>query len=663
LPLVAAAFALLASTANVPDTLAQGATPIANEEVVATWYGGHVEITGSGFGAPGDSTFIRFEFGTRTIDFPSQSAGISLWSDSRIVFSLPNEVQSGTVSIVAADKATTPIDLLVFQHSVTDISANKLPLAITLGEDDEVWLNSEFHREIKRVRPGADPTTTIIPIPQAAGGIFAETLFADHRTTTSSLGEDITVDSQGSVWFTEGGGLLYEGDFLNTSRIVRYDPDSETFDCYNAPVDNAQVTGVLIDDVRGLIWYSEGGLSGNAISSFDPATITGDCLFDPYSSAPRDPVCLPGGPVAGCHQRFELPRAAAFPAHLAMDRDGDIWFTEFFGNHVTRLDPEAGAFTSIRLPTPDVPNFADSVGAWEIDLGEDGSLWASAYFDAKVLHISTNDLESCAALTPEGGSVCVQEFVPGIGATTVHSATLGREGLVWFDAEYNKDGQGLPERADIGFVSTDHNNAVVLLPSLDGMTSAAGIVQDAVTGDIWLAEFASRQLIRVRQVGVGDVDEDGVLDLNDNCVVVHNPAQQDGNDDGLGDACDPADVDGDGCLNERELGSDPFQGGRRDPGIFWDFFDVPESSGVRDRAITGRDMFALVRRFGTDDAVGAGEINRFTDPLSPVPVLGYHPVFDRTRTTNGPAWQSRAPDGYINGLDMFALLGQFGHSC
>jgi streptogramin lyase len=663
MPLVAFAVAFLASTTNVPDTLAQGATPQADEEVVATWYGGHVEITGSGFGVPGDSSFIRFEFGTRQIELPSQSASIIEWSDSRIVFSLPNEVQSGTVSLVSSGKAGSPIDLLVFHHNVTDISANKLPLAITLGEEGEVWLNSEFHREIKRVRPGADPTTTIIQIPQAADGIFAETLFADHRTTVSSLGEDITVDSQGDVWFTEGGGLLYEGEFFNTSRIVRYDPDEGTFVCYNAPIDNAQVVGVLIDEARGLVWYSEGGASGNAISAFDPAAITGDCLFDPYSSGPRDPVCLPEGPVAGCHQRFELPRAAAFPAHLAMDANGNIWFTEFFGNHVTRLDPETRTFTSIPLPPPDVPNFANSVGAWEIDLAEDGSLWVSAYFDAKVLHISTNDLESCATLTPEGDSVCIQEFAPGNGATTVHSATLGREGLVWFDAEYNKDGLGLPERADIGFVSTNHNNAVVMLPSLDGMTSAAGIVQDAVTGDVWLAEFASQQIIRVRQVGAGDVDEDGIPDVNDNCVVVHNAEQLDGNVDGLGDACDPADLDRDGCLNERELGNDPSQGGRRDPAIFWDFFDVPESSGLRDRAISGRDMFALLRRFGTDDAVGASEINRFTDPLSLAPAQGYHPAFDRTRTTNGPAWQSRAPNGYINGLDLFALLGQFGHSC
>ena len=37
----------------------------------------------------------------------------------------------------------------------------------------------------------------------------------------------------------------------------------------------------------------------------------------------------------------------------------------------------------------------------------------------------------------------------------------------------------------------------------------------------------------------GDFDEEGVLDLADNCVLVENADQADGDHDFVGDVCDP----------------------------------------------------------------------------------------------------------------------------
>jgi hypothetical protein len=47
---------------------------------------------------------------------------------------------------------------------------------------------------------------------------------------------------------------------------------------------------------------------------------------------------------------------------------------------------------------------------------------------------------------------------------------------------------------------------------------------------------------------IGDTDNDGVSDSNDNCPDVHNPDQNDMDNDGIGDVCDP-DKDGDGVMN------------------------------------------------------------------------------------------------------------------
>ncbi len=50
---------------------------------------------------------------------------------------------------------------------------------------------------------------------------------------------------------------------------------------------------------------------------------------------------------------------------------------------------------------------------------------------------------------------------------------------------------------------------------------------------------------------VTDIDGDGILDEDDNCVHVANPEQSDIDSDGVGDACDE-DIDGDGVPNEAD---------------------------------------------------------------------------------------------------------------
>jgi hypothetical protein len=108
----------------------------------------------------------------------------------------------------------------------------------------------------------------------------------------------------------------------------------------------------------------------------------------------------------------------------------------------------------------------------------------------------------------------------------------------------------------------------------------------------------------------------------------------------------------------------------RDPHSFWDFFDVPTGAGLtRDGQVSGLDIFAVLGRFNaTDDGPGDFDRTSYTLSLPHAPETGkdrhnYHPAFDRGPLTGPNLWDLGPPDGAISGVDFFAVLAQFNHSC
>lgn len=126
------------------------------------------------------------------------------------------------------------------------------------------------------------------------------------------------------------------------------------------------------------------------------------------------------------------------------------------------------------------------------------------------------------------------------------------------------------------------------------------------------------------------------------------------------------DKDGDGCTNGQEVTANAEQGGLRDPLNFWDFFDTPDESNVRNKSVDlFMDIFRVAGRFGADDAGGTAPINRNTNPLSAAPPSpAYHPAFDRGAQNGANAWNVAAADGSIDLFnDIFSIAAQFGHDC
>ena len=117
------------------------------------------------------------------------------------------------------------------------------------------------------------------------------------------------------------------------------------------------------------------------------------------------------------------------------------------------------------------------------------------------------------------------------------------------------------------------------------------------------------------------------------------------------------DTDVDGCSDGQELGSNPSQGGQRDPRHFWDFMDMWVNL-EKDQVVNVIDIGALVPRFGSGgDPSG--------DPLNPPTALsGYHVSADRSGPQlGGNLWNAGPPDGFISVIEIGLIVVQFGHTC
>lgn len=188
--------------------------------------------------------------------------------------------------------------------------------------------------------------------------------------------------------------------------------------------------------------------------------------------------------------------------------------------------------------------------------------------------------------------------------------------------------------------------------------------------------------VRLIENPVLDAEADGVLDGADNCPLVTNFDQADGDSDSLGDACEAsfgtiqniADTDGDGCEDGREVRLTTFpvrQGGYRDPLSQWDVFDVPapalnvaHPASPRNRAIGLQDVAAVLAYVGTadDGAANSGGYDYDTDHNANSMDDGRD--YDRTPAADSSKpWRSGPPNGAVTLQDVGIALAQVGLSC
>ena len=151
---------------------------------------------------------------------------------------------------------------------------------------------------------------------------------------SSSVPNAIAVDSNGNVWFT----------LMNISSLAELDPSNGLVHQYRIPTGANNGTtswGMVIDNSRGLVWFTE--QATNSVWSFNMRT----------------------------HHftRYELKTQYGFPFGITLDSQGNVWFTEFFGNKIGEITTN-GSVTEIPIPLQ--KQYLEPSG---ITVGPHGKIW------------------------------------------------------------------------------------------------------------------------------------------------------------------------------------------------------------------------------------------------------------------------------------------------
>jgi virginiamycin B lyase len=448
---------------------------------------------------PGPDGNLWFtNFGDNAVGRITPNGEIKAFTDSRLV---------GPVSIVAGadgamwfatfdDKIGRVTTTGVFTNFYSDSKKINDPNHLVLGHDNAVWF-ANHGTGVGRV------TTT---------GVIS--FFATTSGTTFYSADDMTVGSDGALWFADFfhdaiGRVTTSGAFTvfknaNTQNVthITAGPDGALWFTASSSIGRITTAGVVTKyalpapyvalDITagsdGALWYTNYNASTQKTSAgrMTTAGVVTNRYDNPLSNMLLwDVVSGPDGALwfgvnSGVNGRDGIARVTTsgtftnFPIHAplrsALGSDGAVWFTTN-SDTIGRIAPDG----SIRYFHD--PAMSQTYG---ITAGPDGALWFADYGNNKIGRITTNGV--------------VTEFSdPAISNPLF--ITAGPDGAVWWAGSFQ-----------IGRMTTDGH---VTMTKQD-LGAPRGITAGP-DGAIWVTHFGTHQIGRITTGGTMSTFSDATI--------------------------------------------------------------------------------------------------------------------------------------------------------
>jgi hypothetical protein len=300
---------------------------------------------------------------------------------------------------------------------------------------------------------------------------YAMKMFKDDvPTSISALGERV-IDTGSAVWYTQGGGLFYNGVYPNHSTLIKVDyrhddgstgPADNRVCAIDVPGDDNQVVGIAYDQTTNRVWFTESHTGHtSALDWFvDDGSIPCDNNLDYTNLSAVAAVSAANhctlATQTGCIHQILLPASAGVAGHITIDPfSGYAWFVDFTGRELDRYPLNGGIVQSFPLPMS-ISGSQFNGYPWEIQ-ADRNAVYLNEYsdntllrFDKTVAHPTT----ACATLT-DGNNPCIARlFLPMPGPDTdAHSiALIGNK--LWFTIANESNGPTDPNGSTFGYINT-----------------------------------------------------------------------------------------------------------------------------------------------------------------------------------------------------------------
>jgi virginiamycin B lyase len=281
-----------------------------------------------------------------------------------------------------------------------------------VGADGALWFTEQLQNKLGRV----DPKT----------GVFKE-----YSLKIGDSGpHGLVADSKGNIWFT-GNGKSYIG---------KLDPRTGAVTEYKMPDAKAEDPHTAVFDSHGMMWFTV--QVGNMVGRLDPQTgkidlkkvQTADarpygiavnskgipffCEFGTNKMAKIDPQTM-------AISEYKLPEGAR-PRRMAIDASDNIYFTDYQGGNLGRLNAATGAVKM--WPSPGGTGSAP----YGIAITPDGMIWysESGVKPNSIIQFNPQTEQFARAAIPSGGGTVRNMAATADGRVYIACSGVNKVGVV-----------------------------------------------------------------------------------------------------------------------------------------------------------------------------------------------------------------------------------------